>query len=135
MTTRIFLSHTQGETPFVRAVAEALSARGVDTGTDRGSIEAGTDWEENLSQGLASSSAVVVFLGDSTNSAWMNFEIGAAVGTSKPVVPVFLTHAARESAPGVVARLQGIEAQNLKPDEVAEKIANAVNPATASAAS
>jgi hypothetical protein len=124
--TRIFLSHTYDQRPFVREVADELRRRGFDPGAETAELKAGQEVQEQLSQALASSTMFVVFIGKSVDSPWMNFEIGAALGGSKPLLPVFLTEGGRQSAPSVVSKLKGIEAYDLKPDEVAEQIAAAV---------
>jgi hypothetical protein len=70
---------------------------------------------------------VIVFVSATAlRSPSINFEIGAAVGGDKKVVPVFLTEAARRDAPALLSAVQGIDAHDLKPNEVAAQIADAV---------
>ena len=120
---RIFLSYAQDRGPFVRAVASELRSKGVDPGFDRAELQSGVAWQESLAAALASSELVVVFLDDAVESPWLNFEIGAAVGGSKPVVPVYLSQSGRDRAPGVITKHAGIDAADLKPDQVADRIA------------
>ena len=119
---RILISHTSDQTPFAHAVAEELRRRGLDPGSDVDAASRVNEWIE----GLRSSEVFVVFIGDSVNSPSLNFEIGAAVGGAKHVVPVYLTESARRDAPGVVSQLAGIDAHDLKPDQVAQRIEAAV---------
>lgn len=123
---RIFLSYSSDEVPFVRSVAAELRKRGVDPGVDKSGAEPGDLVSSHFYETLQSSSVLVVFVGRSVGSPWTNFEIGAAIGQSKPVLPVFLSHQAREAAPPVVRTLEGIDASNLKPNEVADQIASAI---------
>lgn len=123
---RIFLSYTRDEVPFVRSVAAELRKRGVDAGLEADDIEPWDLFSEGLSESLRSSSLLVVFIGEDVDSPWMNFEIGAAIGQSKTVVPVFLSKNARRAAPAVVHRFRGIDASNLKPKEVAGQIADVI---------
>lgn len=122
---RIFLSYTHDEDPFVRSVAAALRKRGVDLLETR-EFEPRELSSEQLQEALRSSSVLVAFIGRVVDSPWVNFEIGAAVGQSKTVLPVFLSRTAQETAPPVVRGLQGIDASNLKPDEVADQIADVI---------
>ena len=126
----VFLSYSRDEVPFVRAVADALEQRGLVVWFDETRIEPGTNWYESLSESLGSAKAVIVFVSTKgLQSSWTNFEIGAAVGRQKRLVPVYLTEAARQEAPPLIADRAGIDAYHLKPEEVAEQIADAVKAA------
>lgn len=120
---RIFLSHAESDSPFVHAVAAELRQRGVEAWLDAESIESGERFSDQVEAALRSASVVVAFFGDSSASPWLNFEIGAALGASKPVLPVFLSSAGRNEAPPQLQSLVSIDASDLKPDEVAEGIA------------
>jgi hypothetical protein len=122
---RIFLSHAASDRSFVRAVAAALQARGLET-WDAESTGVEGRVAEDLIAALRSASVLVAFLGQSPESPWLDFEIGAALGASKPVLPVFLTGFARESSPPPLRELSGIDASDLKPEEVADDIWKAV---------
>ncbi len=56
----------------------------------------------------------------------MNFEIGAAVGGKKRVVPIYLDEAGRDAMPPVLGHPMSIDAHRLKPEQVADQIAEAV---------
>jgi hypothetical protein len=122
----VFLSYSHDELPFVRSVASELRKRGVDAGFETRESVVGEALWERFTELLRSSSALVVFIGKTPDSPWMNFEIGAAMGQSKPVVPVFLSRHARQFAPPAVKGLQGIDASNLKPEQVAEEVADVI---------
>lgn len=126
---KIFISYSHDEVPFVSAVADELRLQGVESWFDETQLLAGTSWRERMANALASSKVVVVFLGARTQSPWMNFEIGAAVGGEKPVVPVYLTEAARRGAPSLLSHFVGIDAYDQKPDEVAQQIADVIRAA------
>jgi hypothetical protein len=123
---RIFLSYSHDEEPFVRSVAAELARRGLDAKLNHEDIDVGESVTDRIQEALRSSSVLVAFLGPALDSPWLNFEIGAALGASKTVLPVFLTTGAREAAPPPVREFSGIDAANLKPDEVAEEIAAAL---------
>ena len=121
----VFLSYSRNEAPFVRSVADRLKQRGFGVWFDReGRISSA--WQDDLRESLDSADIVIVFISTTAlESPWINFEIGAAVGREKHLVPVFLTEAARASAPPLLKDRAGIDASRLKPEEVAEQIANA----------
>lgn len=119
---RIFLSYSHDEAPFVRSVAAELTRLGLDARLNHEEADVGEPFADRIQEALRSSSVIVAFLGRALDSPWLNFEIGAALGASKTVLPVFLTAGARVAAPPPVRGFIGIDASNLKPDEVAEEI-------------
>jgi hypothetical protein len=120
--TRIFLSHAADDRSFVNAVAGALREQGLEAWLDDETAAPGQRFADAVQDALRSSSVVVAFLGEGSNSPWMNFEIGAALGEAKTVLPVFLSGPARDTSPPQLRHLVGIDASDLKPDEVAEGI-------------
>lgn len=118
---RIFLSHAAHDLPFVQAVAEALRDEGVEPWLDE-ELEPGEHFADKIANALRSAAVVVVFLGDSLSSPQVNFEIGAALGQAKPIVPVFLSAGGRSEAPPPLRAANGIDASDKKPEEVARGI-------------
>lgn len=123
---RIFLSYSNDDSPYVRLVAAELARRGLDARLPHEDIDVGEPVTDRVENALRSSSVLVAFLGGALDSPWLNFEIGAALGAAKTVLPVFLTAGAREAAPPAVRQFSGIDASSLKPDEVADGIATAL---------
>lgn len=126
---KIFFSYSQAEAPFASAVADELRHQGVDAWTAETHVLPGSEWVQAIDGALRSSEYVVVFVGANAKSPRINFEIGAAVGGDKSVVPIYLSEAARRDAPGLLLDYQGIDAQDLKPDEVAQRIASVIRAA------
>src|SRR2546421_12592768 len=125
----LFLSYARAEAQFVRAVASELERRGLHVGLDA-NLQPGDGWDDAVRGFLESANLVIVFLSSAAiDSPWVNFEIGAAVGREKTVLPVFLTEKGRIGAPAVIADRTGIDARHLKPDEVAAQIAAAAKAA------
>src|SRR5271165_1834432 len=86
---RIFISHSQDDREWVRAFAEALEAQGVQVWLDELQIPAGERLEEAIEQGLRGSDVVVfVITADSIHGPSLFFELGAAVGLGKRLVPI-----------------------------------------------
>ncbi len=125
-TANIFLSYA-GHEPFVRAVAAQMRLQGIDPWFDGREIIAGTRWPDEVARVLAASDVVVVFIGAASDSPWFLFEIGAAVGGRKKVVPVYLTEGAMRTAPAPLTMFQGIDAHDQTPEQVAHQIAQAID--------
>lgn len=126
-TNSVFLSYPLDATSFVSDVASELRQRGLEPWFDQ-QARAGAAWQDELSAALEAARAVVVFIGREVSPS-TNFEIGAAWGAGKPLVPVFLGAGQRHLP--LVAETQGIDASNLKPDEVADRIAEALGAGSA----
>lgn len=118
----IFISYRSDSNSFARAVDHELRRQGVSTsggGDDRPDM--GVSWVDAAADALDAADALVVIVGDST-SPWQYFEIGAAVGSRKRVIPVYLTESAVDSVPSFLMGVRGIEAHDRTPHEVAEEI-------------
>jgi len=123
---QVFLSYSREDLSFVRTVADELRRQGVGTWFDEMRLLAGTHWMETVAHALAASEVAVVFVGDGLHWPWALFEVGVAVGGTRRVLPVWLTEESMSHAPAVLRAHAGIDAHALKPDEVAERIADAV---------
>ncbi len=122
----LFISYSRrDETPFVRAVVEELRAKGFESWFSDDDLVAGASFRDESAEALAASNVLVVFVGaGESESPWLNFEIGAALGRDKPVVPVYLTATGGRDAPGVLAHFASIDAHDQRPDAVAQQIAD-----------
>lgn len=122
---RVFFSYSHDERPFAEAVAAALEPRGVKVMHVAHERDSGAGWGDALRAALGRSDTFVVFVGRAP-STWTNFELGAALGSGKPVLSVHVGGAGAGSLPGPLAPTQVIDAADLPPGEVAERIARAV---------
>lgn len=122
----IFLSYTGREARFVRAVAAEMRMQGIDPWFADQEITAGTRWPNEVARVLAASDVVVVFIGAISDSPWFLFEIGAAVGAGKQVVPVYVTEGAMRTAPAPLVMFDGIDAHDQTPEQVALEIARVI---------
>jgi hypothetical protein len=68
-------------------------------------------------------SAVIVLVSEkSLDSPWVNFEIGAALGLDKVVIPIFLSRSAQRLAPKALCEIEGIVAEGVSSRVVAERV-------------
>jgi hypothetical protein len=126
---QIFISHTGRDSQFARALSQALESEGLATWYV--SLARTTEpIQRELAEALKASSWYVVLLSDEAlDSSWVNFELGAAMGQGKHVLPVYLSESARRRSPAHLSTVEGIRATDLRPREVASKVAELVKAA------
>lgn len=85
----VFISHTARDTEWARSFAKALKERGVSVWFDEFDVQPGESLREALEAGLRNSDVFVALL-DAEAPAKPNlfFELGAAIGMGKKVVPI-----------------------------------------------
>ena len=86
---KVFISHTARDTEWARSFARALKERGVSVWLDEFDVQPGESLREALESGLRNSDVFVALL-DAEAAAKPNlfFELGAAIGMGKRVVPI-----------------------------------------------
>ena|SRR5437867_12781012 len=129
----IFISHTSKDSQFARALSDALEKRGLGSWYVR-LARTEEDVQRELEQALEQSSVYVFLLSEATmSSPWMFFELGAAMGTGKYVLPVYFSENAWRRARSYIqnsaADVRPINASDLKPTEVADRVVEALDAA------
>jgi TIR domain-containing protein len=126
MMPRIFISHSYSDSSTAKALSKALSEHGLETlWVD--TLEPGSEVAKKLGNALRSAGWYVVLVSEeSLKSPNVNFEIGAAMGGKKRVLPVFLTRSARKKASSPLSGFEGILVEGLSPRAIAEKVAQAI---------
>lgn len=122
----IFISHTSKDSQFARALSKALQKRGLGASYVR-LARTEEPVQRELEQALEQSSVYLFLLSeDAIISPWMFFELGAAMGTGKSVLPVYFSEnawrRARSYIPSSAPEVRPINARDLKPDQVADKV-------------
>jgi hypothetical protein len=86
---KVFISYSRGHDHVIAGLlAHALKEQGFDVFYDR-RLFAGFHIVQNISQYIADSHAVILLLSEhSINSAWVNQEIGYALSSDKPIIPI-----------------------------------------------
>jgi hypothetical protein len=90
MTThKIFISYSNADRSWAREFAKSLSGTGADVWFDEFNIKPGDSISESVEKGLRGSDMVVLLINDqSVDSSNFFFELGAAVGMNKKIVPI-----------------------------------------------
>lgn len=85
---QVFISHSRADTEWVKSFAEALRQRGLRVWLDL-QIPVGKSLIEALDAGLRESDVLVALIDPETSfKPNLYFELGAAIGTGKLVVPI-----------------------------------------------
>ena len=85
----VFISHSISDENWVREFANSLEQRGLNVWFDSHSIPLGQSWTEAIEKGLRESNVIVLLVTpDSLKRPNLFFEIGAAMGMGKRLVPV-----------------------------------------------
>jgi nucleoside 2-deoxyribosyltransferase len=86
---KVFISYSQDDREWVRAFADALRQQQVEVWLDQWEIKAGDSLRDSLEAGLRQSDAIVaVVTSSNARSPNVFFELGAALGMGKRLIPV-----------------------------------------------
>jgi nucleoside 2-deoxyribosyltransferase len=92
---QVFLSYASPDKPLARLVASQLHECGFEVWSDE-LIQVGGSIAEHVAQGINGSDSFVVILGkDTADRQWTSLEIGGAVASGRPIVPVLADREAR----------------------------------------
>jgi hypothetical protein len=86
---QVFISYSRGDDDWARSFAEALAQRGVRVWLDEFRVNAGESFRDAVEVGLRESDVLVALI-DPASSLKPNlfFELGAAIGLGKRIVPI-----------------------------------------------
>src|SRR5438093_480394 len=86
---KIFVSYSMQDTKFAKDFVRALKEHGLDAWFDQFEIAPGSPIQEKVEDGLRRSDTVVILLNeDSLRNPNTFFELGAAVGLGKRIIPI-----------------------------------------------
>jgi hypothetical protein len=86
---RVFISYSHNDQEWAKEFASSLRARGVDVWFDLWSIAPGEPISTAIEQGLRNSDAIVILLtSERARRPTEFFELGAALGLGKRIVPI-----------------------------------------------
>ncbi|HBB87073.1 MAG TPA: hypothetical protein DC047_05615 [Blastocatellia bacterium] len=89
MSKQVFISHSNADSEWARLFADALRQHGIRVWLDQSQIKAGESLGEALEAGLRESDVLVALIDPQTSfRPNLYFELGAAIGMGKRVVPI-----------------------------------------------
>src|SRR5436309_10166532 len=124
-TPKIFISYSHSEQEWAREFAASLVLNGLNVWFDEFNIKAGQLLSDALEKGLRESDAVVLLI-DSTNINRPNlfFEIGAALGMNKKIIPIVPEGFEAHKLPLSLQRIKFLVQKS--PEETAKKMVTAI---------
>jgi hypothetical protein len=126
----IFIAYASEDRPWVEQFASALREAGVDPWFDVADLAPGEPFQDQLEAALrASRTLVLILTPNSIDNPWTLFELGAAIGDNKRIIPVVAREFDWKQAPLVLKRYQAMEAAS--PQEAGKRVAAAIQKAAA----
>ena len=125
---QVFISHSTRDAEWARSFAKALKDRGISVWFDEFDVRPGESVREALEAGLRSSDVLVaLFDPDSQARPNLFFELGAAIGMGKRVVPIVPKNVDPSTLP-LDVRLRRYLVRET-PDQTAEELSNTLQAA------
>jgi TIR domain-containing protein len=122
----IFISHSTSDSSTAQAVSKALGEHGFKAWSAQ-KIEAGSGVAAQIEHAMRAADWYVVLVSDAAlNSPNVNFEIGAAMGGHKKLLAVFLSRSVQKKAQIPLKQCHGILAEGLSANDIAERVAEAI---------
>jgi hypothetical protein len=119
----VFISHAHGDEPWASKFFDELKSQGVHAWFDKADIAWGERWSDKIEQALREAPVIVVLVSpDYMNSASAVFELGAAVGGNKKIIPIATQKI--EHAPSVLRDRQWL--QETSPQAAGKLVAEVV---------
>jgi hypothetical protein len=85
----VFVSHSAKDSAWARSFAQALKQRGIQVWFDEFDVQPSELWRDAIEAGLRNSDVLVALVdGDSSSKPNLFFELGAAIGMGKRIVPI-----------------------------------------------
>jgi hypothetical protein len=122
---QVFISYSQDDADWARSFAEALQQRGVRVWLDQFQVAAGESLRDALETGLRGSDVLVTLI-DPERALKPNFffELGAAIGMGKRVVPIVPRESDTSRLPFELRSRRYLMRDS--PEETAEELAHAL---------
>jgi hypothetical protein len=127
----VFLSYSWKDAPWVDEFVDTLRQSGVRPWSPHGNVAPGENLVDRIEGALRNSPTLVFILTqNSLESPWTFFEMGAAIGGNKRIIPVLADEAAK--VPLMLAQIQFLRERS--PSRAAERVAAVIKGAEADAA-
>jgi hypothetical protein len=129
----VFLSYSSKDAPWVDEFVDTLQGSGVRPWSHHVDIMPGEKWAERIEGALRDSHTLVFILtSNSLDSRWTFFEIGAAIGGKKRIIPILADDTPAAQVPRMLAQFQFLRERS--PSRAAERVAAVIKRAEADAA-
>jgi hypothetical protein len=120
---KVFISYAHSDKDWAEKFAEIMVNSGVDVWFDQFNVKAGEPLSEAIEKGLRESDIVVLLISpENINRPNLFFELGAALGMNKTVVPIVPENLDAHSLPLPLQRIKFIV--RASPEETARELAS-----------
>ena len=110
---RVFVSHARKDARLARKVARQIEATGASVHLDERSMKPGESISVQIDGALRDSDEVVTLVtSNSLSSPWVSFEVGAALGLGKRVVPIVEDLSPKELPPALLP-LESVDVRDM----------------------
>jgi len=124
-TPKVFISYSHSDPEWTREFAETMVNIGLNVWFDEFNIKAGQSLGEALEKGLRESDIVVLLINsENVNRPNLFFEIGAALGMNKRIIPVVSPNFEAYTLPLPLQRIKFLVQKS--PEETAKELATAI---------
>lgn len=119
----VFISYANEDEGFAQDVKRSLESSGVTVFLSQLSIGSGSIWIDRILDELSRCLCVFLLVSEkSCSSPYVQQEIGVAIGTKKPIVPI-VRDDHTGTLPGLVARYQMLDFRTKAPSDINEHLA------------
>ncbi|MCI0486072.1 MAG: toll/interleukin-1 receptor domain-containing protein [Blastocatellia bacterium] len=124
-TPKVFISYSHSDKEWARQLAETIASTGLAVWFDEFDIKPGQQLVDALEKGLRESDAVILLINsENINRPNLFFEIGAALGMNKTIIPVVPKDFEAHKLPLPLKRIRFVTRKS--PEETAKELAAAV---------
>jgi hypothetical protein len=121
----VFISHARGDEPWASKFVDELEAQGVHAWFDKADIALGDRWSDKIEQALREAPIIVVLLSPNyMNNPSAAFELGAALGGNKKIIPIVTEKVEHTLLPSLLRDRQWL--QEASPQAAGKRVAEVV---------
>lgn len=120
---KVFLSYSYKDAGFAVQLQKALGENTVKGFLDKYDLAIGSVLRNTVREEIKKASAVVVLLSEaSSTNAHVLFEVGAAEGLGKKIIPIILPGMEMQALPEVFHNIQELDAREKSIQEIAQEL-------------
>ncbi len=126
----VFLSYNSQNEDFAELVKLRIEREGIQVWKDTNQIDAGTEWRNEIDQGLLNCEIIIVLLNQiSTKSPYVTYEWAFALGNGKVIIPLLIEECDRHPRIDILQYLD-FRGKNRPWDKLIERIKKIKNSST-----
>lgn len=125
----VFISHSGADRKWASKFVDVLEANGVHAWLDDAVVQPGDEWSGQVEEALREAPVLAVLVSpDYLSSPWQAFELGAALGGKKKIIPIITEPAQNVPLPSPLRELKSLE--EASPEAAGKLVADVVRGTT-----